>query len=323
MKSGEVPAQHGWAAHDERGSLAPMRLMLLGIKALPRVLLVPVARLVALYFLVSGHRAREASLDYLRRVERVWPASGVRTDLRGAYRHFAAFADSILDKFDAWTGRLGREDVVFGNPAQYEALMNSGRGALILASHLGNIEVCRALGSRGRRVKINALVHTRHAEKINRLLAEAGAGGFQLWQVTELDAATALALRECVERGEWVVIAADRVPVHGGRTVTTDLLGSPAPLPIGPYVLASLLACPVYLMFCLRRGSRNHIYVERFADRIAWHRQDRDRVIAEQASRFARRLEHYLALAPLQWFNFYPFWSPAVQPGADGSARDA
>lgn len=322
MKSGEVPARHAWATHAERGSMAPMRLMLMCISALPRVLLVPVARLVALYFLISGRRARESSLDYLRRVENALPGLGVRANLHWSYRHFAAFGDSILDKFDAWTGRLGREDVVFGNAVEYEALMSSGRGVLILGSHLGNIEVCRALGSRGRRVKINALVHTRHAEKINRLLVEAGASGFRLWQVTELDAATALALRDRVERGEWVVIAADRVPVHGGRTVMADLLQSPARFPIGPYVLASLLGCPVYLMFCLRRGPRNHIYVEPFAEKVAWRRQDRDRIIAEYAQRFARRLEHYLASAPLQWFNFYPFWSLAARRGRTDPGLD-
>ena len=46
-----------------------------------------------------------------------------------------------------------------------------------------------------------------------------------------------------------------------------------------------------------------------FAERIAWaQRTSRDAVIAEHAQRYASRLEHYLRLAPLQWFNFYRFW---------------
>jgi predicted LPLAT superfamily acyltransferase len=43
-------------------------------------------------------------------------------------------------------------------------------------------------------------------------------------------------------------------------------------------------------------------------ERIAWERASRDAVIAEHAQRYAQRLEHYLRLAPLQWFNFYRFW---------------
>ena len=219
-----------------------------------------------------------------------------------------------------WDGSVV-SDVVFDDRGEYEVLIASGRGALIFASHLGNVEVCRALGSLDRKIKINALVHTRHAEKINRLMGEAGAEGFKLWQVTNIDAATALALRERVDQGEWVVIAADRSPVHGGRTVTANLLGAPAPLPIGPYVLASVLGCQVHLMFCLRRGGRNHIYVEPFASQIAWRRRERGAAIADQAQRFARRLEHYVALEPLQWFNFYKFWCASQAGRAEHCER--
>jgi predicted LPLAT superfamily acyltransferase len=118
-----------------------------------------------------------------------------------------------------------------------------------------------------------------------------------------------LELRERIEAGEWVVIAGDRVPLHGGRTTPVSLLGDEAPVPIGPYVLAALLGCPVYLMFCLRRAGQNTVYFEKFAERIGWERRERDSVIAGLARRYAARLEYYIGLSPLQWFNFYPFWS--------------
>jgi len=138
----------------------------------------------------------------------------------------------------------------------------------------------------------------------------------ELLQVTELDAAMALGLKERIDRGEWVVIAGDRVPVHGGRIADVEFLGAAAPLPVGPYVLAALLECPVHLLFCLRRGGRYHVYFESFAPRIAWQRSERDRVLGEWAQRFAQRLEHYVQLEPLQWFNFYPFWRETGAGGA-------
>jgi predicted LPLAT superfamily acyltransferase len=73
-------------------------------------------------------------------------------------------------------------------------------------------------------------------------------------------------------------------------------------------VLAALLGSPVLLLFCLRHSGRNQVYFEPFAERIHWRRSERDAVLASQAQRYAERLEHYLRLAPLQWFNFYPFW---------------
>jgi predicted LPLAT superfamily acyltransferase len=312
--------QASWAQTRERGTLFLMQLMFIGLRWVARPVMLPVVRLVALYFFLfgPGGRTRAASMDYLRRVERELPASGLKANRRCAYRHFVTFSDAILDKLDAWTGRLSRHSVTFDNYGELLALAESGKGALVIGSHLGNLEVCRALASMHNRVRLNVLVHTAHADRFNRILRMAGATDLQLIQVTHLNASAALILKERVDRGEWVVIAGDRVPVHGGRTVDVRFFGGVAPLPMGPYVLAALLECPVYLLFCLRRAGRNWIYFERFATRIQWRRSERDAVIGEAAQRFAQRLEHYLRLEPLQWFNFYSFWR-----GNGGSGRGA
>jgi predicted LPLAT superfamily acyltransferase len=63
---------------------------------------------------------------------------------------------------------------------------------------------------------MNVLVHTKHAEQFNRLLGEAGATHLRLIQVSELDPAIMLQLSQRLERGEWLAIAGDRVPLHGG-----------------------------------------------------------------------------------------------------------
>jgi predicted LPLAT superfamily acyltransferase len=261
----------------------------------------PIVRLPTLYFFLFGRRARNASLDYLARVARAMPESGLQPTLRMAWRHFKTFETAILDKLDAWLGRLRYEQVVF------EGTLTQ-RGVLAIGSHLGNLEICRALATMGARAKLNVLVHTAHADYFNRVLKMAGASEVELIEVTQLDIAMALRLKSRIERGEWVVITGDRIPVTGMRTVDVNFLGGTAALPIGPYVLASLLECPVQLLFCLSRNGRNHVYAEPFAERIQWRRPQRDAVIAAFAQRFADRLEHYLRLEPLQWFNFYPFW---------------
>jgi predicted LPLAT superfamily acyltransferase len=301
-----VPA--GWARTRERGTFALMRLMFFALRLVARPVMVPVVHLIALYFFLFGRPAREASLDYLARVAKAMPESGLVPTWRVAYRHFRAFGTAILDKLDTWSGRLKVDDVVFENYAAMGSLAHASRGVLVLGSHLGNLEALRALGTRGKRVKLNVLVHTEHADYFNRILRKAGATDVELVQVTRLNPAKAIELRERIDRGEWVVITADRVPVHGGRTVDVSFLGDTAPLPIGPYVMASLLECPVHLLFVLRRGARNHVYFEPFADRVAWQRATREAVIADHAQKYAQRLEHYLRLEPLQWFNFYRFW---------------
>ena len=305
--SGGAAVQASWASTRERGTLFMMRLMVWGL-SLPRWLVAPFVYLATGYFFLFGGRARAASRDYLERVARALPASGLRPSGWHVYRHFLAFSQSILDKLDAWSGRLDYARIRFENYAVMGRVAPSGRGALLIGSHLGNLELCRAIAAVSRRVRLNVLMHTRHASYFSRVLRMAGASDLTILQVTELDAATALMLKGRVDQGEWVVITGDRVPVHGGRTVDVALLGGHAPMPVGPYVLAALLECPVFLIFCLRRAGHHHVYFERFADRVEWQRRERDAVLADLAQRFAGRLEHHLCLEPLQWFNFYPFW---------------
>ena len=80
------------------------------------------------------------------------------------------FGDAMLDKLASWRGEL--RDVRLVDPAACERQIASGRGTLILASHLGDIESCRALGELDSGVKVNALVFTEHAERFNQVMKE-------------------------------------------------------------------------------------------------------------------------------------------------------
>jgi predicted LPLAT superfamily acyltransferase len=204
--------------------------------------------------------------------------------------------------------RLKIEDIEIVDPALLRNQLRGARGQMLVGAHLGNLEVCRALAELGEQVTMNVLVHTRHAEQFNRLLGEAGASHLRLIQVSELNPAVMLQLSQRLENGEWLAIAGDRVPLHGGRNVEVDFLGHPALFPQGPWLLAGLLKCPVNLMFCLKHQGRYRVILEPFTDAVLWRRSDREQVIAHWATRYAERLGHYCLEAPQQWFNFYPFW---------------
>ena len=50
-------------------------------------------------------------------------------------------------------------------------------------------------------------------------------------------------------------------------------------------------------------------FKEHFADVVSWKRSERDQVVHGWAQRYAQRLGEHCLDAPLQWFNFYPFWN--------------
>ncbi len=134
-----------------------------------------------------------------------------------------------------------------------------------------------------------------------------------LMQVTDMSPATAMVLADKVAQGEFVVIAGDRVPVSPNpRVARASFMGRVAPFPVGPYVLASLLRCPVYLMFSRRTASGAQVSFEFFRDLIELPRNQRAQRLDELAAGYAARLEFHCLQAPFQWFNFYDFWADSA-----------
>lgn len=312
MNGGKAREPH-WAAQRERGTPVLLRLTAWAARTFGRRTLRPLLLLIVLYFFCFAPRARRAIADYQQRLR----AQGLGMALpaeRPVFGQFMAFADAILDKLDVWQGRLTRTGITMVDADDLHSQMRGGRGQILVCAHLGNMDVCRALVERSGQLALNVLVHTRHAEAFNRLLESHGASRLRLYQVTELDPATMLDLHQRIERGEWLAIAGDRVPVQGprkasARVTSADFLGAPATFPQGPWLLAGLLRCPVNVLFCTKIAGRYRVTLERLADSVAWTRGRRDAEIDRWAQRYADRLARECADAPQQWFNFYPFWN--------------
>lgn len=263
---------------------------------------------VVLFHWLTNPTARQASLQYLQRLHAHAGVFAAAPGWRQSLRHFACFAETMLDKILALGQRYPAQQVRMHREHMLAAIA-SGRGGVIITAHIGCLELCQALADRVPGFRLTALVHTAHAQRFNRLIRRLDPQGkVELLQVTDLGPATAVMLAERVARGEYIAIAGDRVPLRGGRSVRVPFLGYPAPFPIGAYVLASALGCPVFTMACTHEGQGYDIRFERFADRIVLPRGSRDAALAEQAGRFAQWLEAQVSGAPFDWFNFFPFW---------------
>lgn len=302
-----------WANKQENGSYRAIRLLLTlyryGGKWLILICLAP----VLLYFFLKDSNARRASMSFLQRVHQHQGAQSPFKTKPGywqSYCHFWQFAQAALAKIDGWLGRIPLHSVQYGGSLPFEAIAHAKQGAVLIGSHLGNMEVCRALVRSKYPVRINILAHTRHTAAFNRILKESNSEvDLNLIEVTELTPAVSVMLSECVERGELVVIVGDRISAQAPeRAVWADFLGKPAPFAVGPWVLASLLQCPVYLMFCLKQGDGYNLLFEPFAEQLQLPRKQREQMLTHIVQRYATELEQVACRYPLQWFNFYDFW---------------
>jgi len=271
---------------------------------------------VVLWYWASNRAAREASLEYLQRLQRSTGALGREPDWRDTLRHFFSFAETILDKMLAVGGRYKLETIRFVGREPFEEMVRAGRGGLLVTAHMGCLEMCQASADATPGMKLTVLVHTVHAEQFNRMLERLSPGrGISLMQVTEISPATAVLLAERVARGEFVAIAGDRVPLVAGRAsaVQVPFLGHDAPFPTSAYMLTSLLKCPLFALDCIRQGDAHEVVFDKLADRVVLPRGDRLAGCTVHAAQFAHGLERLLARAPYEWFNFFSFWN---QPGA-------
>lgn len=316
-----------WAQISEAGAVGGMRFMFacfkLGGRPLFRVMLFP----AILYYFLLHRNARLASLDWLRRLR----AQGALT--KGwiywlGFRHFWQFGMAMVDKIAVWKGEVRIEDVVVDGSPIIRQLLQEKRGAVLVISHLGNFEVCRCLSSRHPQMRLTVMVHTKSSQKFNRFVREQlGHSHADLLQVTDITPATAMMLSERVERGEFVVIAGDRVPVAAPQNcIMADFLGQPAPFPAGPFTLAAILRVPMVSVFCARDPAIQHRYRIQFewlSEEVQVPRKQRPVYLQKLVREYARQLEAQGRKYPLQWFNFFDFWHQPAAPLPVNDLRSA
>lgn len=302
-----------WAQLEEHSFIWGMRFLLriyllFGRKVL-QVFLYPVVT----YYWMVNQQGRKASQFYLNRLAVFAPNLKITSSLFGSFKHFISFANAIIDKLAAWSGALTINDIEYHGRDELFADISKGRGAVLLGSHLGNLDVCRVIGDIEKTLRINVLIHTKHAEKFNHLLNQSTDNSrLNLIQVTEITAATSMLLSDKIEAGELVIIAADRTPVSNQQRVTeVSFLGANALFPQGPFILAALLKCPVYTVFCLKQKNKHVIYFEHFSDQLSLPRKTREHAIHLIIQHYAECLQTYCLKEPLQWFNFFDFWQVA------------
>ena len=205
-------------------------------------------------------------------------------------------------------------EVVARGSEHLDALTASREGAILLGAHVGSFEAMRARGS-SRGHDIHVLAYLDNAKKINTVLAEIDPA--MQARVIELGGVDAiLRAKEVVEAGGLVAMLGDRVGLND-KTLTVPFLGGEAPFPTGPFLLASALRCPVYLVFGVYlEGARYQLWCERFSDRVELPRASREAALRGYVERYAARLEEVARAHPFNWFNLYDFWS--APPTRDG-----
>jgi predicted LPLAT superfamily acyltransferase len=284
---------------------------------------------IVLFFFLFSPAARRISKTFLETVASLENLPAVHA--KDIYRHFYCFSYTLLEKLAAWAEQIKVKDLVF-RTRDIDILIEQlarKQGAVILCSHLGNMEMLRALASleAGKTLPpfgINSIVDFSGTSKFNRLLKEINpASMFRLISASAIGVDTIIDLVNRLGQGELVIIAADRTAAKNQfKTGTVRFLGKEAYFPIGAFMLASLLDAPVYHMFAVRKNDLNlkspyefHVYKSKLD--LTGSRKERMVKIKGLMEEFVVHLEDLCRRHPYQWFNFFDFWKapPAKKDG--------
>jgi len=269
---------------------------------------------IVAYFFLTDAAGRRASLAYLRRVYAT--PEGKKTLGRPpgfwqSFQHYREFGLSIGDRLAIWFGRSEHFEYHFHGEAYMDRIVANGRGAILVGAHLGSFDALRAVSVR-KKTKVNVLMFTRHAERINTLFREiSGEPDNLVISVQPGSIDSVFEIKSCIERGELVAILGDRMePNDRGHGGVVSMLGDPVELPLAPYLLANLLRCPMVMVLAMREGpGRYSVFCEELADRVRLPRRDREKGATELLEAYVRRLEDRVTRYPYQWFNFFDYWS--------------
>jgi predicted LPLAT superfamily acyltransferase len=308
-----------WVERQEVGNsflLHLMRDIALGCgRRATRTLLYP----ITLYFFFRRGPERRASRAYLERI------FGRRISPWQVLRHMHCFSCTILDRLFLLGERFKRFDIRTSGLPDLDRTLEGGKGVLLIGTHLGSFDALRVLALERPDVPVRILLDVEQGARISQVLnALNPALAASIINARDAGPAVAIAIKQALDRNSIVALLADRgQPSNPVQSV--NFLGSPAPLPVSPWLLAAALKVPVILAFGLYRGgNRYDLHFEPFADGIVIERNRRAEALAGILQRFADRLAHYARLAPYNWFNFYDFWHQGPESNSSSSgAGDA
>lgn len=286
-----------------------------------------VLHIVALGYYLASPATRRVCRHFLRRA-RAKGSPKADAGPGGVYRLIHSFACTLIDKVAAWQGEMGLKRIRQQGSGldQLVVDLKAGRGALLLSSHLGNAELLRASTSREVHgglgsLPLTCIMDTGVNSQFSRFIKRVNPGAaMRLISPGSLGPDTVVILQDRLAAGELVIIAGDRTPAKshgraaaGQRLLWEPFLGKAAPFPQGPFLLASLLDCPVYFIFGLRRnaarpGTTYDFLVRPATTRRQAGRQGRQAAMAGFCHEFVECLESLCLLHPYQWYNFFDFW---------------
>lgn len=299
---------------------APLKFLLVLLKYTPgfmvRFLIYP----VTFFYFVFVKSARKAAVQYQKQL-REFTGRKIPPHI-SSYRQMLSFSLCIIEKMEGWLGKIKFDRIQYQNDDITDILetLKAGKGALLITSHLGNMELLRSLSDYneqlvGRQVPVYVVMDMKVNNNFTETLKSVNPKfSFNVINSIDFGPDAMVTLMDAVENGALVVIAGDRTSANEReKTIKVNFLGKEAEFPYGVFLMPFLMKVPVYFMFGLRSklsvfNPKHNVYIEKCHINFDCPRSERENNIVLCCGEFIGKLEKFCILYPYQWYNFFDFW---------------
>lgn len=294
--------EHQWSGRTDGGNFG-QRFLLSALKRIPVRAFYPALAVAVPFYCIVNRTAFQCIKRYFNEIHHF---SKWKSFWKTIQNHFV-FGKVVLDRFAILAGNSGQFHVEVPNNDEFGKMLEQPGGFIVAGSHVGNFELLGHFFSQDKK-SINIVVYDGENEALqNRRRSSFLAHNVKMIPVRD-DLSHIFAIKEALDNGEIVAIACDRV-FGSAKTLTINFMGKDAAFPLGPFVLAAQMECPVVSLAAVKqRGTHYRGFVKVFgphAEKL--NIRARSKLIAEQYASF---LTSVLQQYPEQWFNFYDFWKP-------------
>ncbi len=260
-------------------------------------------RFVVTWFVFNSHQAFKATYYYFRAIHNY----GVMKAFFSIFRNYYIFGQILIDKVAMLTGFQHRFTFTFEGE---EYLRRMNNGGLLISAHVGNWEIAGNLLNRLNK-RIHIILFDAEHQRIKEYLKEVLKERNVHFIIIREDYNHLREIEKAFAHGDIIAMHGDRY-IEGNKTVILDFMGFPVRFPIGPINLAARFNVPVSYVFAVKESRSHYHFYATPLHHVEFTRnlKKREVILREALAIYVGKLEEILRKYPLQWFNYYDFWTP-------------
>ena len=231
-------------------------------------------------------------------------ALGQKPSLCNVFKNILSYAFAQADKIEVFSGKFNSDNIIFEENSDMKSFRENifnKKGSVCIFSHLGNIDVIRALLEKDK-TEITIFLSLKQAEIFRNFLNKISVeNNVCTYPVEDIGINTAIEIKDKIDSGEFVFIAGDRVSENAGmKKYEVDFLDKKIDLPKGTFKLAELTEAPVFFLIAVKTKDKYKFIVKKF--------ENYERSSKNMAFEFAKFLGEWSSKYPFQFYHFYDFF---------------